>query len=116
MKLFARSAWQSMRLRKQKASSLSWNHLEAGSDACLCVRVCGFACVLLPLPPCTTEPGPIAKSNVVLDVKPWDDETDMKALEQAVRSIEMDGLVWGACEFCSLFPSFLVSPARASVM
>lgn len=41
------------------------------------------------------KPGPIAKSNVILDVKPWDDETDMKALESAVRSIEMDGLVWG---------------------
>lgn len=41
------------------------------------------------------KPGPIAKSNVILDVKPWDDETDMKALEAAVRSIQMDGLVWG---------------------
>jgi translation elongation factor EF-1beta len=27
---------------------------------------------------------------------PADDETDMKALEEAVRSIEKDGLVWGA--------------------
>jgi elongation factor 1-beta len=25
-----------------------------------------------------------------------DDETDMKALEESVRSIEKDGLVWGA--------------------
>ena len=31
-----------------------------------------------------------------MDVKPWDDETDMVALEAAVRSIEQDGLVWGA--------------------
>jgi elongation factor 1-delta len=38
----------------------------------------------------------IAKSSVLLDVKPWDDETDMKAMEDAVRTIEMDGLVWGA--------------------
>ncbi|KAG0147864.1 hypothetical protein CROQUDRAFT_655656 [Cronartium quercuum f. sp. fusiforme G11] len=37
----------------------------------------------------------IAKSLVTLDVKPWDDETDMEALEKAVRSIEQDGLVWG---------------------
>lgn len=29
-------------------------------------------------------------------MKPWDDETDMAALEAAVRSIEQDGLVWGA--------------------
>jgi elongation factor 1-beta len=32
---------------------------------------------------------------VLTKVKPWDDETDMKALEESVRSIEMDGLVWG---------------------
>ena len=31
-----------------------------------------------------------------MDVKPWDDETDMVGLEAAVRSIEQDGLVWGA--------------------
>lgn len=30
-----------------------------------------------------------------MDVKPWDDETDMAALEAAVRSIQKDGLVWG---------------------
>ena len=32
-----------------------------------------------------------------MDIKPWDDETDMKKLEEAVRSIEMPGLLWGAC-------------------
>ncbi|CAB3369950.1 Hypothetical predicted protein [Cloeon dipterum] len=42
------------------------------------------------------KPALIAKSNVILDVKPWDDETDMLELEKAVRSIEMDGLLWGA--------------------
>uniref|UniRef100_A0A0C9RPY0 TSA: Wollemia nobilis Ref_Wollemi_Transcript_28222_1172 transcribed RNA sequence n=1 Tax=Wollemia nobilis TaxID=56998 RepID=A0A0C9RPY0_9CONI len=36
------------------------------------------------------------KSSVLLDVKPWDDETDMKKLEESVRSIEMEGLLWGA--------------------
>jgi len=41
-------------------------------------------------------PGPIAKSSVVLDCKPWDDETDMKDMETRVRTIQMDGLVWGA--------------------
>ncbi|CAG7833071.1 unnamed protein product [Allacma fusca] len=45
------------------------------------------------------KPGPIAKSSVVLDVKPWDDETDMKEMEKLVRSIEKDGLVWGASKF-----------------
>lgn len=39
---------------------------------------------------------PAAKSVVTMEVKPWDDETDMKALEAAVRGIEKDGLVWGA--------------------
>lgn len=39
---------------------------------------------------------PAAKSIVTLDVKPWDDETDMNELVQNVIGIEMDGLVWGA--------------------
>ncbi|KAK4995185.1 hypothetical protein LTR66_004936 [Elasticomyces elasticus] len=42
---------------------------------------------------------PAAKSIVTLDVKPWDDETDMKQLEANVRAIEKDGLVWGASQF-----------------
>lgn len=45
------------------------------------------------------KPTVIAKSSIVLDVKPWDDETDMKALEQQVRTIQMEGLVWGACKY-----------------
>lgn len=44
----------------------------------------------------------IAKSNVILDVKPWDDETDMKKMEQAVRSIEKDGLTWGVSKLVPL--------------
>lgn len=36
------------------------------------------------------------KSSVLLDVKPWDDETDMTKLEEAVRSVKMEGLLWGA--------------------
>jgi len=38
---------------------------------------------------------PAAKSIVTLDVKPWDDETPMKELEEGVRAIEQEGLVWG---------------------
>merc|ERR1712135_49576 len=41
------------------------------------------------------KPALIAKSSVLLDVKPWDDETDMKEMESLVRTIEMDGLLWG---------------------
>ncbi|NXG86491.1 EF1D factor, partial [Stercorarius parasiticus] len=42
------------------------------------------------------KPGLIAKSSILLDVKPWDDETDMAKMEECVRSVHMDGLVWGA--------------------
>jgi len=38
----------------------------------------------------------IAKTSVLLDVKPWDDETDMDEMLKNVKSIEMDGLLWGA--------------------
>lgn len=42
------------------------------------------------------KPQVIAKSNIVLDVKPWDDETNINDLEKNVRTIILDGLVWGA--------------------
>uniref|UniRef100_F7FCQ9 Elongation factor 1-delta n=1 Tax=Ornithorhynchus anatinus TaxID=9258 RepID=F7FCQ9_ORNAN len=41
------------------------------------------------------KPGLIAKSSILLDVKPWDDETDMAKMEECVRSVQLDGLVWG---------------------
>merc|ERR1712227_776688 len=44
----------------------------------------------------------IAKSSILLDVKPWDDETDMQELEKCVRSVQTDGLVWGASIFVPL--------------
>jgi len=40
--------------------------------------------------------GPIAKSSVLIDVKPWSDETDLKEMEAEIRKISMDGLIWGA--------------------
>jgi len=36
-----------------------------------------------------------AKSMITLDVKPWDDETDLDELAVKVKTIQMDGLVWG---------------------
>ncbi|KAF7373622.1 hypothetical protein MSAN_00572600 [Mycena sanguinolenta] len=48
------------------------------------------------------KPKPVAKSVVTLDVKPWDDETDMEALEKSVRSIEQDGLVWGLSKLVAI--------------
>lgn len=48
------------------------------------------------------KPKTIAKSVVTMEVKPWDDETDMKALEAFVRSVEQDGLVWGASKLVAV--------------
>lgn len=48
------------------------------------------------------KPTLIAKSNVILDVKPWDDETDMKEMEKIVRNIECDGLLWGTARLVPL--------------
>merc|ERR1711879_961093 len=42
------------------------------------------------------KPALIAKTSVLLDCKPWDDETDMDAMLKEIKTIEMDGLVWGA--------------------
>ncbi|KAE9524828.1 hypothetical protein AGLY_014878 [Aphis glycines] len=50
------------------------------------------------------KPTLIAKSNIILDVKPWDDETDMKELEKAVRQVATDGLLWGALKSTKLVP------------
>ncbi|XP_058874626.1 elongation factor 1-delta-like isoform X4 [Acipenser ruthenus] len=42
------------------------------------------------------KPVLIAKSSILLDVKPWDDETDMVKMEECVRSVQADGLLWGS--------------------
>merc|ERR1711997_146425 len=42
------------------------------------------------------KPALISKTSVLFDVKPWDDETDMNEMLKNCKSIEMDGLVWGA--------------------
>jgi len=44
------------------------------------------------------KPALIAKSNVILDVKPWDDETDLGAMEVEIRKIETEGLLWGKAD------------------
>lgn len=41
------------------------------------------------------EKAKLTKSMIILDVKPWDDTTDMAALEAEVRAIQKDGLLWG---------------------
>ncbi|XP_026294083.1 elongation factor 1-delta isoform X2 [Frankliniella occidentalis] len=50
----------------------------------------------------SNKPALIAKSNIILSVSPWDDETDMKKMEECVRTIEMDGLIWGASQLVPL--------------
>ncbi|KAK3753303.1 hypothetical protein QZH41_015246 [Actinostola sp. cb2023] len=50
----------------------------------------------------TKKPAVIAKSMITLDVKPWDDETDMKEVEKLVRTVVCDGLVWGASKLVPL--------------
>ncbi|VDK74828.1 unnamed protein product [Litomosoides sigmodontis] len=48
------------------------------------------------------KPECIAKSSIILDVKPWDDTTDMQEMEKLVRKIEKDGLVWGGAKLIPL--------------
>lgn len=48
------------------------------------------------------KPAIIAKSTIILDVKPWDDETDMAEVERCVRTIATDGLLWGASKLVPL--------------
>merc|ERR1712180_116880 len=49
-----------------------------------------------------TKQAVIAKSSLVLDVKPWDDETDMAKMEECVRTIKCDGLLWGESKLVPL--------------
>merc|ERR1712126_139523 len=49
-----------------------------------------------------TKQAVIAKSSLLLDVKPWDDETDMAKMEELVRTIQCDGLVWGQSKLVPL--------------
>merc|ERR1712178_357892 len=48
------------------------------------------------------KPALIAKSRILLDIKPWDDETDMVEMERLVRTIVKDGLLWGASKLVPL--------------
>ncbi|VDO31829.1 unnamed protein product [Brugia timori] len=44
------------------------------------------------------KPAVIAKSNIIFDVKPWDDSIEIADIEKSIRTIELDGLVWGAAK------------------
>ena len=49
------------------------------------------------------KPALIAKTSVLLDIKPWDDETDMNAMLECAKSIKKEGLVWGACKYITRY-------------
>jgi len=42
------------------------------------------------------KPAPVGRSAVILDIKPWGEETDMAVLEAEVRKISQEGLEWKA--------------------
>jgi len=44
----------------------------------------------------------VLKSAVVLDVKPWEAETDMQKLEELVRTVAMEGLEWKASKLVEI--------------
>ena len=45
------------------------------------------------------KPALVAKTSVLLDIKPWDDETDMNEMLKCAKSITKEGLLWGACKY-----------------
>lgn len=40
------------------------------------------------------KPALVVKSSILLEMKPGDDEMEMAKLEERVRSIQAEGLVW----------------------
>ncbi|GKC82530.1 elongation factor 1-beta-like protein, partial [Tanacetum coccineum] len=42
------------------------------------------------------------RSSIVVDVKPWEDETDMQKIEEAIRSVQREGFTWSAYPVTSL--------------
>lgn len=58
----------------------------------------------------------VAKSNIILDVKPWGSDTDMKLMETEIRKIECDGLLWGAGKLRTPVTSSIVSDSRTEMI
>ena len=48
------------------------------------------------------KPVVVAKSSVIIDVKPWEDTTDLVEMEALVRGIQMDGLIWGTAKLVAI--------------
>jgi len=45
---------------------------------------------------------PVLKSVVILDVKPWEDTTDLVEMEKRVRAIDLNGLEWKASKLVEI--------------
>lgn len=43
----------------------------------------------------TQKPKPVERSQLVIEIKPWEAETDLLELAKKIREVEIDGLVWG---------------------
>ncbi|KAG9414134.1 Elongation factor 1-beta [Aphanomyces cochlioides] len=41
------------------------------------------------------KPKPVERSQVVIEVKPWEAETDLEELAAKIKEVEVDGLTWG---------------------
>ncbi|PWA37358.1 hypothetical protein CTI12_AA591320 [Artemisia annua] len=54
------------------------------------------------------------KSSVLMDVKPWDDETDMVKLEEAVRSVHFDAKLIPYIVIMLYFPPTFVLPIHGN--
>jgi len=48
----------------------------------------------------------VLKSAVIIDVKPWEDTTDMMKMEELVRGLQVDGLEWKACKWIIPFKEY----------
>jgi len=44
----------------------------------------------------------VLKSAVIIDVKPWEDTTDMMKMEELVRGLQVDGLEWKASKLVAI--------------
>jgi len=42
------------------------------------------------------KPAVVGKTSVVLEVKPWESDTNLDEMEEKIRGINIDGLTWGA--------------------
>ena len=62
------------------------------------------------------KPALIAKTSVVLDIKPWDDETDMDAMLKNVKTIVKEGLLWGACKLLFFSTSCWIKFRKSAIL